>query len=283
MSEMIYTDHVMGINKLIPHTHAEYKGIVLEEDSYVDGGDVAHGDRVPLDKMRWHKHTGGGGVKVYIPTYVGNWVQHGLVDHTSLFDKDSGVGGTCGHVTCPSDTSLAAAWQATSGITKGTTYQQLVCFYQMFWVRTPTVAFWLIQRGFLVFDTSSLSGETVIQAILRVRGVAYTENTNGNPSLVIQNGQPDYPTIPLQYTDYNKALYSDDGGSVSFENFNSDGNWTEITLTDPTWINTEGFTKLCLRTSSDIAGTDYGITEGVNWDDRFSLIYSPPQLMIFID
>jgi len=74
MPGMIYTDHAIEIGKGTPHTHEGLTGAMIT------GTDVDHGDRVVADKYLWHYHAGGYR-KVYLPTYIGNWLDHTKEDH----------------------------------------------------------------------------------------------------------------------------------------------------------------------------------------------------------
>ncbi len=89
----------------------------------------------------------------------------------------------------------------------------------------------------------------------------WLRTTAGAFSVVIQNGQPTYPSNPIVGGDYNKAHYTLDGGSIVSSSI-SLFTWNKITLnvTGLTWIQigTPGVTKLMLRSSLDIAGTTPG-------------------------
>jgi len=163
-------------------------------------------------------------------------------DSPTLYSSDSD-----GHITATS-TVYNTAWAAASGtIAAG---NDTFDIGQNF--ATPNYNIW---RGFVFFDTSSIpDNATIISATLSLYGV--TDNSVTDFLITVQNGQATYPTDPLAVTDYNKSYYSGDGGSLTTEGFNTVG-YNNITLnsTGIGWINLTGTTKLCLRSSRDIAGT----------------------------
>lgn len=80
-NDMIYTDHVIEINKLIEHTHPGFT-----EGGMITGNDVDHGDRVSMDKGWWHYHEGKE-VKVYMDRYIGNWPGHCDIQHDPAYQE----------------------------------------------------------------------------------------------------------------------------------------------------------------------------------------------------
>jgi hypothetical protein len=112
-----------------------------------------------------------------------------------------------------------------------------------------------VHRLFLFFDTSAIPDDaTVTSATLSLYGK--TDLSTTDFLMTVQNGQPTYPTDPLATTDYNKAYYSDDGGSLTTDGLSTVA-YNDITLnsTGESWISLTGTTKLCVRSSRDIAGT----------------------------
>ena len=111
-----------------------------------------------------------------------------------------------------------------------------------------------IYRGFLYFDTSSIpDGATILSANLTLH--MKLESPTASFDLIIQNGQPTYPHMPMQAGDYYQGYYMGNGGSISSSEISgSDYGAYNITLNSNglEWINKEGVTKLCLRTSRDI-------------------------------
>jgi len=96
------------------------------------------------------------------------------------------------------------------------------------------------------------------------------ESPTQNFDLIIQNGQPTYPHMPMKNGDYYYNYYMGDGGSISSSEISgTEYNAYNITLTSDglQWINKEGVTKLCLRTSRDINKNEPS-------DNEYILIYS---------
>jgi hypothetical protein len=109
-----------------------------------------------------------------------------------------------------------------------------------------------IYRGFLFFNTSELPANAYLtNAMLSL----YKKNDYSATDFTItaQNGQPDFPNDPLDGGDYDKEHYSGNGGGLNTTSFVNGRN--NITLTDLSWINVGGVTKLCLRSDRDINGT----------------------------
>ncbi len=118
-----------------------------------------------------------------------------------------------------------------------------------------------VYRGFLPFNTSSLPSNAFIdRAVISL--YKKDDYSTTDFTITIQNGQPTYPHSPLQIGDYAKSHYSGNGGGLNTANFVNGRN--NITLTDLTWINTTGITKLCLRSSRDMSGTTPSGSEYVN-------------------
>lgn len=76
-SDMIYTDHVIEINKLIDHTHP---GMSIG-DTMVTGNDVAHGNRVCLNVGWYHNHGASYPTNIYMSSFIGNWPEHIVDQH----------------------------------------------------------------------------------------------------------------------------------------------------------------------------------------------------------
>jgi PKD repeat protein len=118
-----------------------------------------------------------------------------------------------------------------------------------------------IYRGFVLFNTSTLPSNAILDsAVLSL--YKNDDYSTTDFSLTIQNGQPTYPHNPLQSTDYAKSRYSGNGGSLNTSSYTSGRN--NITLTNLSWINTTGTTKLCMRSSRDINGNTPTGAEYIN-------------------
>jgi len=109
-----------------------------------------------------------------------------------------------------------------------------------------------VYRGFVHFNTSIIPDNATITATnLTLYG--YADYSDTDFDVIVQNGQPTYPHMPLQSSDYSYVRYSGDGGSVNTSGFSvGGGNVFTFNLTGRTWINTTGYTKLCLRSNRDI-------------------------------
>jgi len=174
-----------------------------------------------------------------------------------------------------SSTNYNTAWSASSGtVDSSATYlsigQNKVSGF-------PTSTYY-IYRGFVLFNTSSLPSNAYLDsAILSL----YKKDDYSSTDflLTIQNGQPTYPHNPLQASDYGKSHYSGNGGSLNTANFVNGRN--NITLTNLNWINRNGTTKLCLRSSRDINGTAPTGNEYVNvYSANAPLVGYVPKLII---
>jgi len=112
-----------------------------------------------------------------------------------------------------------------------------------------------ISRGFMFFDTSAIPDNMIIKdAALAISGVL-SPHLAQHFNIVIQNGQPDYPHIPLEPSDYNRTKYDGNGSSINTEDFSQNNyNYIHLNSDGKTWINKQGVTKLCLRSDRDING-----------------------------
>jgi hypothetical protein len=118
-----------------------------------------------------------------------------------------------------------------------------------------------IYRGFVLFNTSSLPSNAVIDNA-KLSLYKKDDYSTTDFAITIQNGQPVYPHNPLQTGDYVKSHYSGNGGSLNTMYFVNGRN--DFGLTNLSWINRTGITKLCLRSSRDISGTTPTGSEYVN-------------------
>ena len=120
---------------------------------------------------------------------------------------------------------------------------------QELWYGTQCIA-----RGFLYFDSSAISIETVIikaQIIL----YGYDKIITTAFDLIIQSGMPNYPSIPNALSDFDRMKYSGAGGSINTADWEVDKyNKIDLNETGLEWINKGGITKFCARSSLDIAG-----------------------------
>jgi len=120
-----------------------------------------------------------------------------------------------------------------------------------------------LYRGYLLFDTSSIPTDaTITSAVLYIYKIEVASTSDNHFDIVIQNGQPTYPHNPPVLGDYNKSYYSNNGGSINTNSLNTDA-YSTITLNSNgrAWINKGGMTKLCLRSSREIAGISWDTAE----------------------
>jgi len=151
-------------------------------------------------------------------------------------------------------TATAASFQIAHDAATGTVYdsEDNVSFGMISDATT-----WVLYRGFLFFDTSSLPDNAVItEATLSIYYKDKSIDTGYDFDIIIQSGQPTYPHDPLETGDYLYSHYSGDGGSINSSTLTS-SQYYDITLnsTGRGWINKTGTTKLCLRSSKDIDET----------------------------
>jgi len=114
--------------------------------------------------------------------------------------------------------------------------------------------FYSVLRDYLFFDTSAIfRGAEIINATLCLyesSGTSYF----GTYNLIVQNGQPNYPSNPIQLTDYNKNFYSGNYGNLSTDDMIF-GDYNYIPL-DKSIITLGSLTKLCLRSENDVNGVN---------------------------
>ncbi len=169
-----------------------------------------------------------------------------------------------------SSTSYNTAWTTSTG-----TVHDTVDFINIGQYKFKTTYY--IYRSFLHFNTSALPSNAYFDnATLSL--YKRTDYSTTDFDITIQNGQPTYPHDPLQTSDYNKSHYSGNGGALNTANLTS--GYNPITLTNLTWINTTGITKLCLRSSRDINGIAPTGNEFISVYSRDFVFAYPPKLVI---
>jgi len=116
---------------------------------------------------------------------------------------------------------------------------------------------WVYQiwRGALMFLTTSLAGLSIITAKIRIHVSSYVGVAQQD--IVVTNGQPTYPHDPVVKEDYDRLLYSGDGGRARYDDLGTPPYFHDIVLnsTGRGWINKAGTTKFFLRASKDVDGT----------------------------
>lgn len=180
-----------------------------------------------------------------------------------------------GYIYKSSSTSYNAAWSSGTGTISSSADYITIGQNKGFTFPNPT---YYVYRGFLFFNTSSLPSNAYIDnATLSLYKKG--DNSTTDFTLTIQNGQPTYPHNPLLFGDYNKSYYSGNGGGLSTTSFVNGRN--NITLTNHSWIQKGGLTKLCLRSSRDINGTSPTGKEYVDVYSREKGTSFAPKLSIF--
>lgn len=175
-----------------------------------------------------------------------------------------------------SNGTYATAWAAATGTVDAAITQPIVGQYLALGTYT-------VFRGYLFFDTSSIPvGATLISASLSLYGTSIIWASAFD--VVVTNGQPTYPHDPLVVGDYAKGNYTGNGGSLTIANV---GSWSasgynliNLNATGIGWINTTGTTKLCLRTSDDIAGTS-GLNEIAYYASEQGMGYQPKLVVTY--
>lgn len=126
----------------------------------------------------------------------------------------------------------------------------------------PEGEYW-IYRGFVIFDTSSISG-TVSSSTLRFWG--YPEvGLQLDDGVAVVSGMPIFPHDPVDMGDYDKTNFDTFCGQVLKANINLPSDpvpYTDITL-DTSLIQVGGITKFCLKTIQDKEGNGPTVYEGV--------------------
>jgi hypothetical protein len=113
----------------------------------------------------------------------------------------------------------------------------------------PPPPIYFIYRGCVYFDTSSIPSTDLIDSVT-LKLYKDSDFSTTDFDIIVQNGQPTYPHAPMVPGDYDEDHYSGNGGSLNTASFSN--GYNDITITNHSWINTSGTTKLCLRSSRDI-------------------------------
>ncbi|MEM2995810.1 MAG: hypothetical protein QXI91_07375 [Candidatus Bathyarchaeia archaeon] len=121
---------------------------------------------------------------------------------------------------------------------------------------------YIVYRGFTIFDTITIPDTANITAATLSLCVASSPsqvnfNITIQKSAVTVNWQPEYPHIPLKPEDYNHNQYAGNCGSRSIQDGFTINEYWNITLNAEgvSWINKVDWTRFCLRSSREIAGT----------------------------
>jgi len=114
--------------------------------------------------------------------------------------------------------------------------------------------YYTIYRLFLHFDTSVIDPNAIITSIKLRLCVNSKDYMYRDFDILVRNGQPTYPHLPLETGDYLYSHYSGNGGQINTADMNV-SQYNDITLNavGKSWINKGGYTKLALICSTDIA------------------------------
>jgi len=148
---------------------------------------------------------------------------------------------------------------------------------------------WYVNKTFITFDTSALPTDAIIiKAVLSiVLNSSYLYVSAGYDfDIVVQNGQPTYPHIPVVTGDFLHSHYSGNGGSINTADIGARGyHDIELTPTGMKWIKGGETTKFCFRSSADIDETGiptsktaytyiYMIGEGDEYKPKLTITYA---------
>ena len=123
-----------------------------------------------------------------------------------------------------------------------------------------------ICRSFVYFDTSGIpDGATIISATLSL----YGSNKWGDTDfyIIIREGMPTYPHVPIEAGDHYYIHYSGNGGQLYTSGWTTSG-YNGITLNSDgrSWINKQGTTKFMLT-------TDYDVDDTSPYPDKYWVIF----------
>lgn len=108
------------------------------------------------------------------------------------------------------------------------------------------------------YDTSSLP-ETLTQITAATLSLRCTLNQSVQDfNVTVQSGMPNYPNEPAISTDYNRLLYSGNGGSANTSTITALNTYWNISLNSVglSWIDLDGTTKFMLRSNNDVDGVE---------------------------
>ena len=176
-------------------------------------------------------------------------------------------------------TTYNTAWTNTSGQNLGVSDNQM-------WVgQYLNGGEYYVNRGYVFFDTSSLTSDAIITATNFVFQAWSLGFLGSSETLEVTNGQPTYPHNPVEVGDINKANYSGAAGTAPTVPNTANGEWYYyyFNSTGIGWISKTGTTKFCLRSGDDMTGTAPGsfktiILKSKDWTSAYylSITYSIP-------
>lgn len=164
-----------------------------------------------------------------------------LIEDTKTFTSQT----EDGHCYCY-DLSYSAIHNAETGIAEDTLNNLIIG--QKF---DDFFSFYYIYRGFLFFDTSIIPNNANLTEV-KIGLYLVANNNDTDFNITVQNGQPTYPHLPLETTDYYYIRYTGDGGSLDTSVLVAGYNNITLNSDGRNWVQKDGVTKLCLRSSRDI-------------------------------
>jgi hypothetical protein len=130
-------------------------------------------------------------------------------------------------------------------------------------VGPPAAANYTIHRMYVEWDTSIIPAGSIVTAA-KIKLFLALDLTDNDFDITVLNGQPLNPADPPVVADYDYLLYAGNGGTLNTSLLGAGYNNIVLNATGMGWINTGGITKLCIRSSNDIADTPEGGT-GSSW------------------
>jgi len=108
-----------------------------------------------------------------------------------------------------------------------------------------------VYRTFFFFDTSVIPTDANVTEVI-FSFYLKTDYSTTDFNFTVVNGQPTYPHKPIEAGDYHLTHYSGDGGQFNSSSLIAGYNNMSLNSNGRSWINTNGTTKLTLRSQNDI-------------------------------
>jgi hypothetical protein len=219
-----------------------------------------------------------GGTWLGSPTNDLNFVVSGRLASSLVTRPDAGDNQTAidGYVRGASNTSGADARDQSSGDIQSATDANNT----LSWTATGGSPAYVNNRPFFNFDTSGLSGGTPLSASLVLNSTFGTGGTIGTVALYAYNPADPGTTALSDFGTKGSTKLSDDVTPGT-----GDRTFT-LNAAGLAYLNTEGITSFCLRSSVEIAGSNpvgdnfysvnFSDTAGTDSDPELTIYYSPP-------
>jgi hypothetical protein len=154
-----------------------------------------------------------------------------------------------GYINPAYNATYSVVWGGTTGTVTNTDL-----YLYLGQLRTGPGTRYFVYRGYLYFNTSLIPDTAIISsANVSLRGI--NDYSTKDFDITIQSGMPTYPHDPLVTGDFDKTNYSGNGGSLNSSAYSTNYMNISMSAAGIAMINLTGWTKLCLRSSLDIAGT----------------------------